>query len=108
MALQQAARARGATRRAARGRTAQLQAELDQAKEAARSIAQLLLDARSIGQEVANALTEAKARDLHPKVCRPPMPAETSARIRDIANAIVSLEAAEKASTIVAGAEQVV
>jgi len=48
-----------------------------------------------------NALTEAKARDLHPKVCAgSPLPAEHAPRIRDIANAIVLLEVAEKAQEI--------
>ena len=64
-------------------------------------MAQALLEARRVGQEVANALTDAKARDLHPKVCSPaPLPADTGARIRDIANAIVPLEVAEKAQEI--------
>ena len=64
-------------------------------------MAQALLDARRVGQEVANVLTEAKARDLHPKVCAgSPLPAEHASRIRDITNAIVPLEVVEQAQEI--------
>jgi hypothetical protein len=103
-ALAAAARVRGVARRAAGGgRTAQLQAELAEAKEAACTMAKLLLAARSNGSEVASALTEAKTRAVHPKVCPPPieMPAELPARINNITDAIVSPEAVEKASGIV-------
>jgi hypothetical protein len=58
--------------------------------------------ARTNGTEVANALTDAKARTVHPKICSPPMPAEQPMRILDIANAIVSSESAEKAHGIIA------
>ena len=64
-------------------------------------MAQALVEARRVGQEVANALTDAKARDLHPKICDRPLPVEPAARIRDIANAIVSLEAFEQAQGVV-------
>ena len=98
------ARARGAARRGRGGssRVVQLQAELAQAKETALSMAKLLLAARETGQTVANALTNAGARDLHPKVCSSALPAEYAARVRDIANAIVPLEAAQFAEGVVA------
>ena len=66
-------------------------------------MAKLLLAARSNGSEVASALTEAKTRAVHPKVCPPPieMPAELPARINNITDSIVSPEAVEKASGIV-------
>lgn len=97
-----AARARGTARRAAGGGViSQLRAELAEVKEAALLMAKLLLAARKNGTEVANALTDAKARAVHPKVCPPPMPDEHSARIRQITDALVSPESMEKANGIV-------
>ena len=64
-------------------------------------MAQALVHAHDIGQQVANALTDAKARGLHPAICKPPLPAGPAARIRDIANAIVPPEALEQARGVV-------
>mmetsp|Transcript_11282 Transcript_11282/g.28177 ORF Transcript_11282/g.28177 Transcript_11282/m.28177 type:complete len:100 (+) Transcript_11282:1290-1589(+) len=94
-----AARARGATRQASGG--ASVRRQLAEAQEKIRSMARALHHAREIGQQVAGALTDAKARDLHPKICDRPLPVEPAARIRDIANAIVSLEAFEQAQGVV-------
>ena len=52
---------------------------------------------------MANALTDAKARGLHPAICKPPLPAGPAARIRDIANAIVPPEALEQARVQTSG-----
>ena len=94
------ARARGAARHA--NGSGGLKAQLKQAKAATRDMAGLLLQARTAGQHVASALTDAKARGVYATVCgaEAAMPAEQSARIRDIADAVASLDAADRAQHI--------